>query len=152
MVVYTTVEHGGSILANTRVDECFSTWVGLDEVGNIVDDTSNSNESTSVLGFGLVSIPVNDWELLKWNTPVESLSLLVKLLLELLKTALLDFVRLELLEIVRETKLFVDPDEPLSWVVLVPLDGISVIGWELVVEVVVALSESDESSDNVITW
>jgi hypothetical protein len=77
---------------------------------------------------------------------------LVELLLQLLEATLFDLVGLELLEIISETELLVDPDEPLGWVILVPLDGISVIGWELVVEVVVTFSESDESSDNVITW
>jgi len=127
MVVDTTVEHGGGILSETRVDESLSTWVLLDEISDIVDDTSNSNESTAILGFGLVGLPVDDWKLLEWYTPVESLSLLVKLLLELLETTLLDFVGLELLEIVGETELLVDPDEPLGWIILVPLDGISVV-------------------------
>jgi hypothetical protein len=151
MVVDTSIEDGSCILSNASTDQGLSTWVLLDEVGYIVNDTSDCNESTTVLGFGLIVVPVDDWQLLKRNTPVEGLPLLVKLLLELLETTLLDFVLLELLKIVGESELLVDPDEPLGRVVLVPLDSIAVIGWELVVEIVVSLSESNESSDNMIT-
>jgi len=33
-----------------------------------------------------------------------------------------------------------------------PFDSVAVIGWELVVEVMVALTKSDESSNDVISW
>jgi len=151
VVVDTTVEDGSSVLADTRRDESLSTWVVLDEVGHVVDNTGNCNESSAVLGFGLVGVPIDDGELLERNTPVESLSLLVELLLQLLETALLDFVLLELLEVVGESELLPDPDRPLRWVILMPFDSITVVRWEFVVEVVVTLSESDESSNDVVT-
>ena len=69
----------------------------------------------------------------------------------MLNTALLDLVGTELLQVVGETKLLPGPNGPLRGVILVPFNGVSVIGWELVVEVVVALSESDESGNNVVT-
>lgn len=150
VVVDTTVEHGGGILANTRRDESPATGVLLDEVGDIVNDTGNRDESAAVLGLLLVGLPVDDGKLLQGNTPVEGLSLLVELLLELLETALLDFVLLELLEIRGQTELLPDPDAPLGRVILVPLDGIAVIRWEFVVEVVVPLSERDQSGDDVV--
>jgi hypothetical protein len=151
VVIDTTVEDGGSVLSDTRSDKCLSTGVILDEVAHVVDNTGNSNESAAILGFGLVGIPVDDGKLLERNTPVKCLSLLVKLLLQLLETALFDFILLELLEIVGESELLQDPDRPLSRVILMPFDSIAVVGWELVVEVVVAFSEGDESSNDVVT-
>ena len=127
MVVDTTVENGGCVLSNTGRDESLSTRVVLDEVGNIVDNTSNSDESAAVLGFGLVIIPVDDRQLLERNTPVESLSLLVKLLLQLLETALLNLVLLKLLQVVGESELLPDPDSPLGGVVLMPFNSIAVV-------------------------
>ena len=41
-------------------------------------------------------------------------------------------------------------DEPFSWIVLVPFDSIAIIHGELVVEVVVALSNGDESGDDMV--
>lgn len=127
MVVDTTVEDGSCVLSNTGRDKSLSTRVVLDEVGNIVDNTSNSDESAAILGFGLVIIPVDDWQLLKRNTPVKSLSLLVELLLQLLETALLDLVLLELLQVVGESELLPDPDRPLGGVILMPFDSIAVV-------------------------
>ena len=152
VVVDTSVEDSSCVLADTRSDESLSTWVILDEICDIVDDTSNGNECAAVLGLGLVSVPVDDRQLLESNTPVKSLSLLVKLLLHLLETALFDFILLELLQVVSETQLLPDPDRPLSWVILKPFDSIAVVRWELVVEVVVTFAQCDESSDNMITW
>ena len=127
MVVDTTVENGGCVLSNTGRDESLSTRVVLDEVGNIVDNTSNSDESAAILGFGLVIIPVDDRQLLERNTPVESLSLLVELLLQLLETALLNLVLLKLLQVVGESELLPDPDSPLGGVVLMPFNSIAVV-------------------------
>jgi hypothetical protein len=67
-----------------------------------------------------------------------------------LDTALLDLVGTELLEVGGETELAPQPDGPLGRVVLVPLDSVAVVGGELVMEVVVALTESDKSSDDVV--
>lgn len=150
--VDTPVEHGSSILANTGTNHCFATWMVLDEVGNIVNDTCNSNKTTTILGLVDVIIPFHDWKLVKWDTPVKFGSLLVKLLLLLLDTALLNFVGTELLEIVGKTKLLHRPDEPFGWVILVPLDSIAVVGWEFVVEIVVSFSKSDQGSQDVVTW
>lgn len=43
-----------------------------------------------------------------------------------------------------------DEDEPLSGVILVPLDSVTVIHGELVVEVVVTLAYGKERSDDVV--
>ena len=49
-----------------------------------------------------------------------------------------------------ETELLHDPDEPLSRVILVPLDGVTVVHGELVVEVVVTLADGAERGDHVV--
>lgn len=149
--VDTAVEHGGSVLADTALDESLTTRVLVDEVGDVVNNTSNSNKAAAVLSLLNVVVPLNDGQLLKGNTPVELLTLLVDLLLELLDTALLDFVGTELLQVGGKAKLGPQPDRPLGGIILVPLDGIPVVGRELVVKVVVALTEGDESGDDMIT-
>jgi hypothetical protein len=150
VVIDTAVEHGGGVLAKTGLDHSLSTRVVVNEVGNIVDNTSDSDEATAVLGLVHVVVPLHDGQLLERHTPVKLGALLVKLLLLLLETALLNLVRAELLEVVGETHLLPCPDRPLGGVILVPLDGVAVVGGELVVEVVVALTKSDESSDDVV--
>ena len=127
VIVDTTVEDGGSILSNTGRDKSLSTRVVLDEGRNIVDNTGDSNQGTAILGLSLVVFPVNDWQLLKRNTPVESLSLLVELLLQLLETTLLNLILLELLQVIGEAELLPDPDDPLCRVVLMPFDSIAVV-------------------------
>jgi hypothetical protein len=149
--VDTTVEDSGSVLSDGGVDEGLATGVVLDEVGNVVDNTGNGNETLSSLGLGDEVVPVNNGELLKRNTPVEGGTLLVKLLLELLDTALLNLVGTELLQLISKTKLLPAPDAPLGRVVLPPLNSVTVIRRELVVEVVVSLTKGDESSDDVVT-
>ena len=49
-----------------------------------------------------------------------------------------------------KAELLHNPDEPLGRVILVPLDGVTVVHGELVVEVVVTFTDSDESSDHVV--
>lgn len=68
----------------------------------------------------------------------------------LLDAALLDFVLLELLEVIGEAELLPQPDGPFGGVVLMPFDGVAVVGGELVVEVVVSFAEGDEGGDDVV--
>jgi hypothetical protein len=149
--VNTTVEDGSGILSNGRVDKSLATRVVLDEVGHIVNNTSDSNKTLASLGLGNEVVPVNNRKLLKRNTPVEGSTLLIELLLELLNTALLNLVGAELLQFVGKTKLLPEPDAPLGRVVLPPLNSVAVIRRELVVEVVVSLAKGDKSGDDVIT-
>lgn len=152
VVVDTTVEHGSSILANGRVDERLATGMIGDELANIVNDTSDSNPGLAIdLGLGDVVVPADNGEVLKRNTPVKSGALLVKLLLELLKSALLNLVLGEGFEVIGKAKLLHGPDEPLGGVILPPLNGVAKIARELVVEVVVTLTKGDEGSDDVIS-
>ena len=63
---------------------------------------------------------------------------------------LFDLVVGELLEVGSETENRHGRDEPLGWVVLEPLDGVSEIHGELVVEVVVAFTNGAEGSEKVV--
>jgi hypothetical protein len=153
--VDTTVEHSGGILTDTRADHSLTTRVVVDEArardGKIVYNASYRHQLTAVLALLDVVIPLHDGKRLKGSTPVELSTLAVNLLLELLDATLLNLVGTELLEVVGEAELLPDPDGPLGRVVLVPLDGVAVVGGELVVEVVVTLAESDDGGDDVIT-
>jgi hypothetical protein len=51
------------------------------------------------------------------------------------------------LEMAGKTQLLAHPDEPLCRVILIPLDRVTVVHWELVVEIMVAFSNGDQSRD-----
>ena len=151
MHVDATVEHGGGILADTRRDHGFAARVILDEGGNIVDNTRNGDESAPVLRLVMVFVPFHDGELVERYTPVELGAFDIDLLLDLLDAALFDLVGAKLLEIVGETELLPRPDGPFGGIVLPPIQRIAVVRGELVVEVVVAFAEGDESGEDVVT-
>ena len=54
------------------------------------------------------------------------------------------------LEVAGKSNLLASPDEPLGGVILVPLDSVAIVHGELVMEVVVAFSNGDESSGEMI--
>jgi hypothetical protein len=151
VVVDTTVEDSGGVLANSGVDESLATGVVLDELADIVDDTSDSDPGLAVLGLLDKVVPADNGEVLEGNAPVKGGTLLVELLLLLLETALLNLVVGKLLEVVGETELLPGPDAPLGGVILPPLNSVTEITGELVVEVVVTLTKGDEGSDDVIS-
>lgn len=148
--VHATVEHGGNVLAKTALDEGPASRVLVDEVGDIMNNTSDSDETTAIANLFNIVVPFDNGELVERDTPVELGALLVKLFLELLDAALFDFVGTELLQIVGKTKLAPEPDAPLGRVVLVPLNGVAVVGWKLVVEIVVSLAEGNKCSNDVV--
>ena len=150
VVVDAAVEHGGSILADSRADHSLATWMIADEVRDIVHDACDGDEAAAVGGLVDVVVPFHDGELVERDAPVEFAALLVEFLLLLLHATLLDLVGLELLKVVGEADLLAEPDGPLGGVILVPLDGVAVVGRKLVMEVVVAFAESDEGSDDVV--
>jgi len=149
--VDTTVEHSRGIFANATFDQGLASRVFINKVGDIVDNTSNSDEAAAILSLLNILVPLNDGKLLKGNTPVKLGALLVNLLLELLHAALLNLIRTELLEVGGEAELTPQPDGPLGGVILVPFNSVSVVGGKLVVEVVVSLAERNERSDDVVT-
>ena len=145
------VEHGRGILADAGADHGFAARMSFDKVRDVVDDARDGDEAAAVLGLVDVVVPLHDREGVEGNAPIELGALLVEFLLELLHAALFDFVLLELLEVVGEAELLPDPDGPLGGIVLVPFDGVAVVGGEFVVEVVVAFAEGDERGDDVVT-
>lgn len=48
-------------------------------------------------------------------------------------------------------ELLASEDKPFGGVILVPFDSISIVHWELVVEVVITFTNGNESGDEVIT-
>jgi len=54
------------------------------------------------------------------------------------------------LQVAGEADTLANPDEPLGRVILVPFDGISVVHWELMVEIVVPFTNGDESSYGMV--
>ena len=149
--VDTAVEHGRGIFADTAVDHGPSSRVVLDEVGDIVDDTGNGHKSSAVLGLILEVVPLHDGQGVERHAPVELGALLVELLLLLLDTTLFDFIAAELLQVIGEAKLLPHPDGPFGGIILMPFNGVAVVGRELVMEVVVAFTEGDECGDHMVT-
>jgi len=64
----------------------------------------------------------------------------------------LNFVTREFFETRGKTKVETDLDQPFGWVVLPPLDSVSVVGGIAVVVVVVSFAESDECGEDVVSW
>jgi hypothetical protein len=135
VVVNTAVEDSSSVLANGSRDESLAAGVVLDEVADIVDDTSDGDPGLA-LSLGLLNefVPADDGEKLEGLAPVKGGTLLVELLLGLLESALLDLVLGEGLEVVGETHPLPEGDAPLGGVILPPLDRVTEIAGELVVE------------------
>lgn len=148
--VHTSVEDGGTVLAHSAHDESLSTRVVLNKGGDIVDDSGDEHEVTG-LSLLLELLKLDDGKLLNGNTPVEGVSPLVELLLSLLHETLLNGVLRESLQVPGEADLLERPDEPLGGVVLVPDESVSVVGGELVVEVVVALAKGNECGEHVVS-
>jgi len=116
-----------------------------------MNDTCDSDEAAAVLGLVLEVVPLHDWKRLEWYAPVQLRTLLVKLFLQLLDSALLNLILLELLEIEGKTKLLPQPDGPFGGIILPKLDGVAIIAGELVMEVVVTFSKCDECRENMVT-
>lgn len=149
--VDTAVEDSSGVLADSRGDESLATRMLLDEVTNIVNDTSDGDESLSILGLGNEVVPGDDGELLERDAPIEGGTLGIELLLHLLETTLLDLVGTESVQVVGKADEAHGLDEELGRVVLPPLDGIAVVTGEFVVEVVVSLTKGDKGGDDVVT-
>lgn len=50
----------------------------------------------------------------------------------------------------RQAEFEADPDEPLGGVILVPLNGVTIVAGELVVEIVVPLTNGDKRGDEMV--
>ena len=149
-VIDTTEEGGGSVGTDGSLDQVGSSRVVFGERRAVVDESVDSNER-SLLGLSLEVLPRDDRELVARLGPLDLLGLLLEGLQLHGVLSLLDLVVGESLEVRSETKRRHGPDEPLGGVVLEPLDGVSEVHGELVVEVVVALTDGAEGGDKVVT-
>lgn len=68
--VHTTVEHGGSILADTLAYHDLSPLMIFNEIGNIVDDNGDSDDIAALPSLFNMIIPFLDWQLIQRNLPV----------------------------------------------------------------------------------
>ena len=150
--VDTSVEHLSSVFADAGGNHGTTSRMLLNESGNVVDNACYGDEASAVLGLILEVVPFHDRQGLERNTPVQLRALLIELLLHLLNTPLFDFVLLELLKVVCKTELLPHPDRPLGGVVLPEINGIAVIAWKFMVEVVVALTEGNKSCEYMVAW
>ena len=149
MVIDTAKERSRRILANHLSDEMTTARVLVHESGHVVDEASD-NDERALERLLLEALPVDDREVGAVGGPGQVVLLLAETLELHRELALLDFVVGEDLEVAGETEFRADPDEPLRRVVLVPLDGVTVVHGELVVEVVVALANRAERSYDVV--
>lgn len=99
----------------------------------------------------LTTFPADHGELIGVGRELEALLGLPQTLQLHGELALLHLIVGERLQVGRESDLVADPDEPLGRIVLVPLDSVSVVHGELVVEVVVSFAVCDERGDHMVT-
>ena len=148
-VIKTTIEHGGSILANSTANQSLSSGVVHDKFTHVVHDTRNSDQRTSIHGLFFKVIPLDQWQLLK--RPLDLSVVPIEVLLLLLKFADFDLILAELFEVIGESYLLPEPDGPLGRIELIPGDGVAIVRGKLVVEIMVTLTSGDKSSEYVIS-
>ncbi len=168
MVVDTTEERCCTILADHLRNEVTATRMLIDERGDVVDEASDNDQGTlhrllldwaQAVSRGclakkrdekLTAIPADNRQVSALGGPVQPFLLIAKTLELHGKLALRHLVLGEDLQVTGETELCTDPDEPLGGVVLVPLDRVTVVHGELVVEVVVTLADRDKGRNHVV--
>ena len=98
----------------------------------------------------LTALPTDNREMVRVGGPFEIHGLLVELLKFHCELTFLDLVLRENLEVRSKANELHGCDEPLGGIILVPFDGVAVVHGELVVEVVVTLSNGDKGSEHMI--
>jgi len=119
------------------------------ELRNIVNKASDQNERSLGRLF-LVATPRNNRKLITVRGPTKTFLGLSEAFQLHRELAFSNFIIRETLQLVGQTKYLHSLDEPLGWVVLVPFDGVPVVHRELVVEIMITLSDGDKGSDHVI--
>ncbi len=143
-----------------------ASWVFVFECGYVVDEAGDEDQGAGLGLFldckGKVSgvrvwdgeirtgIPGDDGEVVRVHGPFDAVGLGLELLEFHGELTLLDFVLGESLEVGCQTEPLHGDDEPFRGVVLVPLDRVPVVHGELMMEVVVAFSDGDESGKEVV--
>ena len=125
------------------------TWVLVQKTRYVVNEAADADQR-SILGFLLEFVPRDDGQGIRGLGPLELLLQLMSVLQLHCQLTFLDFVVGESLKMRGQTNSLHRADEPLGGIILVPLDSVTVVHGELVVEVVVTFTDSDESSDHVV--
>lgn len=98
----------------------------------------------------LTALPADHRQVFNIRRPGQNVLSLAKFLELHGKLALADLILREDLQVAGKTELGAHPDEPLGRVVLVPPNSVTIIHRELVVEIVVTLSNGDQCGDEMV--
>jgi len=77
MIVDSSEESGGGIFSEAGLDESSSSWVLIDEGGDVVNETGDDDELASLASFGEV-VPGEDGKIVRRLGPVDLIGLLLK--------------------------------------------------------------------------
>jgi len=149
VVVNAAKECRGTILANHLDDEMSTSRMFFNESRNIMNETGDENERALGSLF-LERFPGDNGKFIAVGSPLKNFLGFMETLELHGQLTFADFVIGECLQVRSKAKLLSSPDEPLGRIVLIPPDGIPVVHRELMVKVVVTLSNSGESGDHVI--
>lgn len=136
MIINTAKERRARVAPDELADKVLAARVLFEELGDVVDEARDEDERP-VLRLLLEGLPSDDGEVVRGGWPLEVVLRAAEALELHGELTLADFVIGEDLEMRSEADAAVGPDEPLSGVVLPPLDSVAVVHRELVVEVVV---------------
>jgi hypothetical protein len=167
VVVNAAEECGGRVSADMPNEQVATTGVLVEEIGNVMDETGNNNKRTlngllldydkiskrqflKVAVNKLTALPADDGQILARRCPVKVVLGLAKFLKLHRQLALLHFVLRENLQVTGESEDGANPDKPLRGIVLVPLDCVAIVHRELMMEVMVSLADSNQSSDEMV--
>lgn len=149
------IEYRRSILTHRTPNQRLTTRMLLNELTHIMNHTRDSHKLRAALLGRLLArraelLPRDDGQVGQRHAPVQPGAPDIEFLLLLLQAALFDLVVAEALQVAGLARLGQQVDGPFRGVVLVPGDGVAVVGRELVVEVVVAFAQRDERRDEVV--
>lgn len=146
------VEAARRVSSNGTFNQADASRVLVDEMGQVVDKTINDDEALAKLAAFLELVHGDLRELTDW-AGIHDLALeLIKLLLFHQQLSFGDLVGRELTQVVSETEHRQAANKPFGRIVVEPANTVAVVVGVLVMEVVVTLSEGEESGDDVIAW
>lgn len=152
MAVALSSEGGCGVFAQHALDVAGATGVLLDEIRHINHIPVDDDPLVVPLGgqfshfrFGVLR---QDGRV---GPPVDASHGFLQVLVLHLQCALGDLVGAEALQLVCNASHLQGADEPLGGVVVEPADPVAVVGWELVVEVVVALADGQQCRDDAVS-
>lgn len=111
----------------------------VQERGNIVDEARNKYQC-SRFGFSLECLPSDYWQVLRCFWPGQRVLNFFELFQLHGQGSFRNFIPWEDAEMTSQAKHTTKCDEPLSWIVLVPMERVPVVHWELVMKIVVSFT------------